>query len=150
VKRDKLLAELGWPEDGQLLWTIAQELHEQHLIWAFGQFVYPDAQATYRGLVWETKRGFTRESRFIDYLIAEWETTSVEFKREIHLGTAGEKAEFIKDVIALANTQASGKRWLITGFDDKTREYYGPPDPTVTQDRIEDILSCYTDPIINV
>jgi hypothetical protein len=43
------------------------------------------------------------------------------------LGTAREKAEFVKDVIGLANTKPSGRRWMIIGFDDKARKYYGPP-----------------------
>jgi hypothetical protein len=30
------------------------------------------AIATYDGLVWETRRDFTIESRFIDALVAEW------------------------------------------------------------------------------
>src|SRR5205823_14477290 len=38
-------------------------------------------QATYSGLVWETRRGFTLMSKFIDELVAEWETTNVDFKR---------------------------------------------------------------------
>ena len=61
---------------------------------------------TYRGFVWEKRRGFTLESRFIDDLVAEWETTSVDFKRQLSLDTMDHKAEFIKDVLSLANTKA--------------------------------------------
>lgn len=109
-----------------------------------------DARANYAGLVWERRRGEVEGARSLDQLLAEWETTSVEFKRELLLSTADQKTEFIKDVIGLANTQASGRRWMIIGFDDKTRAYYAPPDLSVTQNRIEQILAQYAAPSIDV
>lgn len=105
---------------------------------------------TYRGLVWETRRGFTVESRFIDRLLGEWETTNVDFKREIGLDTKKQKAEFAKDVLGLATTKSSGRRYMIVGFDDKTRGYHAPPDPAVTQDRMERILADLTDPVVTI
>lgn len=120
---------------------------------------YPDeTRANYRGLVWEQKRDFVIEAKEIDDLVEVWETTSVDFKRELYLDTAGEKAEFIKDVIGLANTQASGKRFLIVGFDNKTHEFYvslnltnkGNWYETINQDRIEQILSPYVVPNVEV
>jgi hypothetical protein len=109
-----------------------------------------DLTPTYRGLVWETRRGFTVESRHIDELLEEWETTNVDFKREIGLDTKKQKAEFAKDVLGLATTKSSGRRYMIVGFDDKTREYDGPPAPTVTQDRMERILADLTDPVVTI
>lgn len=106
--------------------------------------------STYKGLVWETRRGFILESRFIDDLVREWETTSVDFKRELSLNTMNEKAEFVKDILSLVNTKASGRRWLIIGFDDKTHAYYKEPDQQVTQNRIEQILARYIEPSIDV
>lgn len=120
---------------------------------------YPDkVRANYPGLIWEQKKDYVIREREIDDLVEIWETTSVDFKRELYLDTAGEKAEFIKDVIGLANTQASGSRWLIVGFDDKTREVHNPEDlpdrglwhKKTTQDRIEQILSAYVVPHLNV
>lgn len=109
-----------------------------------------DLTPTYQGLVWETRRGFTVESRFIDGLLAEWETTNVDFKREIGLDTKKQKAEFAKDVLGLATTKSSGRRYMIVGFDDKTRAYHAPPDPAVTQERMERILSDLTDPVVTI
>jgi len=43
--------------------------------------IYP----TYKGLVWELKRSYTIESKLIDELIKDWETTNVDFKRELKL-----------------------------------------------------------------
>jgi hypothetical protein len=109
-----------------------------------------DLTPTYRGLVWETRRGYTVESRFIDRLLEEWETTNVDFKREIGLDTKKQKAEFAKDVLGLATTKSSGGRYMIIGFEDKTRGYHAPPDPAVTQDRMERILADLTDPVVTI
>lgn len=108
--------------------------------------IYP----TYKGLVWELKRSYTIESKLIDELVKEWETTNVDFKREINLDTKEQKAEFAKDILGLVTTNSSGKRYMIIGFDDKTREYFAPPNVTVTQDRMENILSDLTDPVVNI
>lgn len=107
-------------------------------------------KSTYQGLIWDKRRGFTVESRLIDELVKDWETTNVDFKREINLNTKEQKAEFAKDILGLASTKSSGKRYMIIGFDDKTREYFAPPNITVTQDRMENILSDLTDPIVNI
>lgn len=153
AERDAILQDLLWLEEDSvnLLWAVSKELEEHHFLRShrrMGSAI--DLQATYRGLVWEHRRGITIESKFIDDLVAQWETTSVDFKRELHTNTADEKAELIKDVIALANTQASGRRFLIVGFDDKTRQYHGPPDPKVTQEHLEQLMSQYTDPVVDL
>ncbi len=149
--REAILSELGWLEGIDRLGPVSQDLEQTGLIQChrkLGQQI--NIRATYRGLVWETRRGFTVISKFIDELVAEWETTSVDFKRELHLHTADEKAEFIKDVLSLVNTKASGRRWMIIGFDNKSHAYYGPPDPSLNQNRIEQVLPVYTAPFVDV
>lgn len=151
INHERVLTELAWEEGMELLVAVSQELKQLGLIrpdMTMGPHI--DFQATYPGLVWETRRGFTLEAQVIDSLVAEWETTSVDFKRELHLHTASEKAEFIKDMLGLATTQASGRRWMIIGFDDKTRTYYGPPDPKVTENRIQQLMAEYTTPYLDV
>lgn len=151
VHHEKLLPELGWTDVMEGLWSISKQLKERELIWWQGlPGPHLNIRATYRSVVWEARRGFTLESKLIDNLVAEWETTSVDFKRELYLDTADQKAEFVKDVIGLANTQASGRRWMIIGFDDKTRAYHGPPDARITQNRMEQILARYTMPCLDV
>ncbi len=92
-----LTAELGWFADPLHLESVAKDLEQ----WGYvsGLFVFGGIKlaATYRGLVWEMKQGYTLMSRLIDDLVAEWETTSVDFKRELRVDTADEKAEFIVD-----------------------------------------------------
>ena len=50
-------------------------------------------------------------------LIAEGENSRVDFKRELKLDSAQEKAEFIKDVISLANSSPNVS-YLLFGVDD--------------------------------
>jgi len=112
-------------QNGMVFEDIAQALRELNahnlVFWDGGS--YPDAvRTTYSGLVRLTRCDSVSETRFIDGLISEWETTSVEFKQELHLDSPSQKAEFVKDIIGLANTQASGRRWLIIGFDDEKGE----------------------------
>jgi hypothetical protein len=100
--------------------------------------------------VWQTRRGITLESKRIDTLVVEWETTSIDFKRQFSIKTKDEKAEFIKDMLGLANTQASGRRLFIIGFDDKSRQYHSPPDPNLKQDHLERLLADYTEPTVEI
>lgn len=150
VGRKDIVSEVGWADEGSL-WAIGKALEQRKFVQST-PYGGPEAgfRAAYLGLVWETRRGFTIESKLIDRLVLEWETTSVDFKRELYIDTADQKAELIKDIIGLANTQASGRRWLVIGFDDKTRCYFGPPDSKLTQNRLEQVLSQYTDAVISI
>ena len=144
-----MLHQIGVGSD--LLWPVSGELEDLGLIScnsSLGRNL--QCYSTYRGLVWESRRGFTLESRFIDDLVAEWETTSVDFKRELSLDTMDQKAEFIKDILSLVNTKASGRRWLIIGFHDTKHTYFDPTDPGISQNRIEQILARYIKPYIDV
>lgn len=126
-------------------------LEQNHLLQVDAMVGYhTELKPTYQGLVWDLRRGFTIESKLIDELVVEWETTTVEFKREINLSTKEKKAEFAKDILGLATTKSSGKRYLIIGFDDKTREYFAPPDTTITQNQMEQVLSNLTEPVVNI
>lgn len=107
--------------------------------------------ATYRGVVRETRRGETLETKFLDKLVDEWETPTVEFKQELHLYTKPQRAEFVKDVLALANTKASGERFLIVGFiDEAPHAYHQTPGSEITQERIEAALKQYSSPAVRV
>ena len=105
---------------------------------------------TYSGMVLATEKAATEGQKLVADLLDDWETTNTEFKRELHLGTKDEKAEFIRDVLALANPQVSGDRHLITGFDDKSRDFTTAADPKITQDTIENLLNEYTKPPVAV
>lgn len=157
MHQDVLASELGW--EIELLRLVVQEIRQHHdYVLAYPNF-YPleemppneiSVRATYKGLVLQTKRHLTIEAHEIDKLVEEWETTSVDFKRELKVKSKDEKAEFTKDILGLANTQASGERWLIVGFDNKSRSYHSAPDPNLSQDHLEQILAAYTDPPVEV
>lgn len=132
------------------VWEVLGELKDLGLIYWDGGRDPDEIRANYRGLLWETRRSQVIGARFIDSLVAEWETTSVEFKRELQLDTADQKAAFIKVVMGLANTQASGQRWLVVGFDDKTHTYHGPPDPSIVPNRLEAIVAQYAAPNLDL
>ncbi len=108
------------------------------------------AKPNYDGLAWVFRRGMSLLSQMLDQLVAEWETTSVEFKREIHTNIADEKAELVRDILALANTRASGEHLLIVGFEPATHGWVQTPDPKITQDHLEDIVSEYTAPTVKI
>jgi len=159
VHEESLRPELGW--DAEMLRVVIQEIrfpydYDYVLTRPFfnpGETITSDGlgvRTTYQGIVLQTKRHLTVEAREIDKLVVEWETTSVDFKRELKIDTKDQKAEFVKDVLGLANTQASSERWLIVGFDDKSRAYHSPPDPNLKQERLEQILAVYVDPQLDI
>ncbi|HET6314773.1 MAG TPA: RNA-binding domain-containing protein, partial [Chloroflexia bacterium] len=45
---------------------------------------------------------------------------------------------------------ARGERYMLIGFDDKTGAFVKSVDPSITKDRIEDLLSAYTEPVPSV
>jgi schlafen family protein len=157
IHQDTLCRELGW--DLELVRVIVQEIRSHHNYILTRPNFYPLAppprvdlhvRANYNGLVLATKRLPTKEDREIDELVEGWETKSVEFKRELKTTTKDQKAEFVKDVLGLANTQASRERWLIVGFDDKTHTYHSGCTLPSSQDDLERVLAAYTDPVVDI
>src|SRR5258708_36247269 len=75
---------------------------------------------------------------------------SVEFKQYLYINTVEQKAEFIKDTLSLANTQASRRRWLIIVFHNKTHDYFGSPNPELNQDDLEGLVAENTNPCVEL
>ncbi len=85
--------------------------------------------------------------RLILSLETRWEDPYVDFKRQLSLSKMNEKAEFVKDILGLANTQGASRRFLPVGWDDQTRTVVPPGvSPQINQDRLQQILNTYTDP----
>ncbi len=154
----------GYNDDGQptlrRVVRLVKELHAAGFLGRSPHMTNSTAQATYKGLVWETRRRFTADSAEIDALILEGETPTVDFKRQLELGTPARNGELVKDVIALANTKASGPRYLLIGFTDDG-DHYDPSDPgerqkrdrlldELSQDRLQSIISDHTVPAVKV
>ncbi len=150
VTEQDLDPPLDWTNDRSMAYGVARDLENLGFINEIGTMGGSaiEAASVYAGLVWTTRQGETRIAQFIDDLRQDGETTSVDFKRDIHLESNDEKAEFVKDIIALANTQASGKRWLVVGFD-KQLNYFGSPSSGLKHERMEQILSEYMGPVVN-
>jgi hypothetical protein len=80
-------------------------------------------------------------------MVQTWETPTVDFKRELVLGTPAANAEFARDVTALANTIAPGSpRHLVVGYDPDSHEFTHPLPSRVYQDRLEQLLNRWSDP----
>jgi Schlafen, AlbA_2 len=139
---------LEWDNpDFNLVFDITRRLEEAGLLvkrGGLGQRI--DVCPTYVGIVRATEGTEAALRQLVADLLPEWETTTVEFKRQVNLKRDKEKAEFVRDVLALATTKASGRRWLVIGFDNKTHQFTESVDPAITQDRLEDILNAYACP----
>lgn len=145
---EAVFAELGWPVDGHDPLHLAQSLEQLGYVQVRATLGGPvRVRPTYRGVVRTTRRVATEWQQRLGEMVDEWETTTVEFKSELSLGTPTRNVEFAHDVIALANTKASGReRYLIVGYDPNSREFTTPASSEVSQDRIEDLLNEYADP----
>jgi hypothetical protein len=157
IHQETLCRELGW--EAERLRVVISEIRASHDFIKCRPNYYPlgappydelRVRETYKGLVLQTKYQLTIEAREIDSLVEEWETTSVEFKQELETRTKDQKAEFVKDVLGLVNTKASGKRWLIVGFKDKTHTYNSGCILPSSQDDLERVLSAYTNPMAEI
>jgi hypothetical protein len=148
VPWQKVFDALNWrTSDNAPAYDITARLEEEGCLErkaAMGGFieVYP----TYAGIVRATEQVQTELQQLVAGLLPEWETTNVEFKRQLDLATKADKAEFIRDILALATTKSSGERFLIVGFDDKTHQFIRSVDPAIDQNRLEHILNAYAAP----
>lgn len=52
----------------------------------------------------------------------------------------------MRDILALATTKSSGRKFFVIGFSDKTHEFAQSVDLAITQERLERILHAYTTP----
>jgi predicted HTH transcriptional regulator len=77
-------------------------------------------------------------------IIAKGENESVDFKRELHIESPAQKAEFIKDIIALSNS-TSDKGYLIIGVENSGNSY---GIESLPEERIQQIIHTYIYPNI--
>lgn len=145
VSAEDVVVSLGWPDDVGVRYGTSAALEGEGLarVRAFmGGHV--DLRPTFAGVVRATEKVQTEWQERLDDLLTKGEAINVEFKRQLNLGTERGKAEFVRDVIALANTLVTGPRYLVVGYEPRNLEFYGSLDPSVSQDRLEDILNAWT------
>src|SRR5258706_11215155 len=81
-------------------------------------------------------------------LIAEGETTGkVEFKRELHLESAEEKAEFIKDIISISNSAPQNKGYLLVGVNNAK---YIVGIHSLEEERIQQLIHSHVRPSVKI
>ncbi len=145
---EQVYAALGWEwPDMDRVYDIAQVLEDRGCIdqiAAMGGTI--DVTPTYRGFVRATEAAASKAQELIRELLDLGESTTVDLKRELNLGKEKEKAEFVRDVLGLANVQARGERCLLIGFDDDAAAFVRSVDLTIDQERLEKILHSYSEP----
>ncbi len=83
-------------------------------------------------------------------LLKNDEGFKLDFKLELHLELESEKKEFVKDVIAIANT-AGGRGYIIFGVEDQTRRIVGLKDiPEHVEERIQQMIANRATPPVPV
>jgi hypothetical protein len=132
------------------LWAILADLRARRLMFAEEGEYIDEVRANYRGLVWERKGQEVVNIKAINKLVRYGESSGIEFKRELRLDTKDQIAEFIRDILGLTNTHTIGERKMIIGFDDKTKEFHSSLDKSINQNKIEDVLSHYTKPVVEI
>jgi hypothetical protein len=106
-------------------------------------------QCTYAGIVRSTRQPVHEKLSLLQRLVEEWETLKVEFKRQVSVQDNDGKAEFIKDVLALANTV--GKTgYFVIGIDEETRRPIVGRQPLLIPEQIDQLISAYCEPFINI
>jgi hypothetical protein len=148
---EEVFTHLGWPwghDQIERVVYLRQRLAGANLLRGVlggGGHIFSLAP-TYRGFVRIREAAPSVTRAMIEQFLPDWETTTVEFKRELVLERPREKAELAKDICALATTKASGaERYLVLGFDAKSHMFTKSVDDGLTQDRIEQILNAHTE-----
>jgi hypothetical protein len=146
---DDVYDRLGWDKADHEPYALTESLSDLGAIRRDARMGgYIAVHPTYRGLVRITERHSTEWQVRLANLVEEWETVSVEFKRELRLGTSKTNSEFARDILALVTTKASGReRFLIVGFDDRTHEFAQPWSSETSLERLEQILDVFCDPM---
>jgi hypothetical protein len=146
VPYEELLPGLGWPDNPGRIRAIRTRLEDSGCDRGITTIGYIQFRPTYVGFVRGTKEVQTRLQKLIHELLPEWETVTVEFKREFSLKEAQGKAKFVRSILALGTTKASGRRYYVVGFDPVTHEFAKSVDPSVDVDQLENILNAYAWP----
>jgi hypothetical protein len=141
-------AALSWSMDGPDALDVANVLKGAGFaeVWAFGRDSIT-IRPRYAGVVRATQRLATEWQQRLKSILAEGETTTVDIKQELSVKSEPQKGEFVRDVLGLATTKASGReRYLVIGYDDTTLEFVKSVDPALSRNQLEQIINAYTEP----
>jgi hypothetical protein len=152
VEMKEVLRQMGLPIDQGVAIAVIMRLKEMNCVhpsprMTMGSEGMCEVLPSYVGIVISTEQLATEERTLLAGLVDEWETTSVDVKEVLALSSERQKAEFCKDILALANTRVSGRRYLVAGFNDATREFTTGVDEEVDIHRMESVLAAYCQPV---
>ena len=152
VEVKDVLAEVGQPRDQGGAIAVSKRLQaltsiHSGPVFTAGPDGYCQVHPSYVGIVVATQRLATEERELLRELVKGWETTSIDVKESLQLNSDRQKAEFVKDVMALGNTIVTGRRFLVLGFNNDTRKFTTNVDPRVDAHRMESILGEYCAPV---
>ena len=137
---------LGWAENPERIRAMRSRLEDSGCDQGITTIGYIQLRPTYVGFVRGTEEVQTRLQRLVGELLPDWETVTVEFKREFSLKSPSGKAKFVRSILALGTTKASGRRFYVVGFDANTHEFAKSVDPSLDVDQLENILNAYAWP----
>jgi hypothetical protein len=141
----EVFEDLGWPWDIARAIALTKSLETKSCLHAWPTMGGPvGMRVTYVGVVAGTQEEESRDQELLAELLADWETTTVDFKRELNVDTAAGKLDFAHDVLTVANVQGRQRRALVIGFDPKTRAAVTSLDSKITEDRLEDVVNANT------
>ena len=88
------------------------------------------------------------ETQLVNELLQQDEGIGLEFKEEVNLSDKFVKADFLRHLLALANS-AIGHAYLVVGIEDKTRKVVGLKDEhNFSEERVQQIVRQYCTPPI--
>lgn len=149
----ELGGEFAGLSEGDVYEEITDLRHRGLVFCELGDYL-EEVRINFAGLVWVKKRSDMVDHREIDLLVQDGETTNVDLKRELYLDTPDQKAEFIKDIIGLANTKVTGPRCLVIGIDEKAGTAHipvgNPWHESLNLERMEQIISHYAEPHVDI
>lgn len=85
----------------------------------------------------------------LEKLLEKYEGPKLDFKAKLKLETEGEKKEFTKDVIAIANSKG-GRGYIVFGVEDKTKRVIGIEPSEYEEEKIQQIICNRSNPPISI
>ena len=151
--RDEMIAEvsgidLNERQTRQRLASQLDDLNQMGLIEGALSFGKSKVRPTYVGAVLATRRGWTEQAREVLAILERGETVTVDFKRSLSLSTDKQKAEFVKDALAITNTPGNPPHLLVVGVTNDG-DFHQPLEFDAKPEQIDQLLASWTAPVLS-
>jgi hypothetical protein len=145
VSGEEVADKLGWDIDRVI--RVTRELKDLGLLRRSGFIDGVRLIPTYRGMVRTSRQPLSEHGRLLRDIVGNGEDRNIEVVRELDLKQEKHKGGFIQDIMALATSLFDERRYYIIGLHPQTYEFYKSVDDGITQDRLDELLSVYVDPM---